>query len=119
MYSPPKLPTSSVQGASPMMMGEVGEGSDLKKRGLSFYDTSELRQLLIEARQALKRKETKKKGKGDKDTSGAGNNLPRHTEAGPKQTTRPEGATEDANNEPRTFGINPLDHLTSRGGRTP
>ena len=117
-YTPARLPSATIQGASTMMMGEVGEGSDLQKRGLSFYDASELRQLLIEARQALKRKETKKKGKGEK-TVDAYSHLPRHTEAGPKQTTRPEGATEDANNEPRTFGMNPLDHLTSRGGRTP
>ena len=113
----PKLPSSSIQGA-PVMTGEIGEGSELQKRGLSYYDTTELRQLLLDAKRALNRKENKKKGKGEKSVDAAGH-LPAHTEAGPKQTTRPEGATEDANNEPRTFGINPLDHLTSRGGRTP
>ena len=113
----PRLPSSSTQGA-PVMTSEVGEGSELQKRGLSYYDTAELRQLVNDARRALKRKETKKKGKGEKSVDAA-SHLPAHTEAGPKQTTRPEGATEDANNEPRTFGINPLDHLTSRGGRTP
>lgn len=102
-----------------VMTSKVGVGSDIQKRGLSYYDTAELRQLINEARRALKRKDTKKKGKGTTDTSGAGSNLPRHNNAPTKETTRPEGATEDANNEPRTFGINPLDHLTSRGGRTP
>ena len=116
----PKLPTATVQGGPSMVMtGEVGSGSDLQKRGLSYYDTAELRQLVNEARRALKRKETKKKGKGTPDTSGAGSNLPKHPENGPKQTTRPEGATEDANNEPRTFGMDPIGHIVGRGGRTP
>jgi len=116
----PKLPTATVQGGPSMVMtGEVGSGSDLQKRGLSYYDTAELRQLVNEARRALKRKETKKKGKGTTDTSGAGSNLPKHPENGPKQTTRPEGATEDANNEPRTFGMDPIGHIVGRGGRTP
>ena len=102
-----------------MASSDVGIGSDLQKRGMSYYDTSELRQLINEARQALKRKESKKKGMGSKDTGGAGSNLPRHNNAPTKETTRPEGATEDANNDPRTFGMNPLDHSTGKGGRTP
>ena len=102
-----------------VMTGEVGSGSDLQKRGLSYYDTAELRQLVNEARRALKRKETKKKGMGDKDTSGAGSNLPDHNNAPTKETTNPTGATEDANNDARTFGTNPLRHLTGKGGRTP
>ena len=112
IHEPSRLPTATVQ------TGERGRGSELQKKGLSYYDVAELRQLVNEARRAMKRKESKKKGKGEKNV-GAASNLPRHTEAGPKQTTRPEGATEDATNEPRTFGINPLDHLTSRGGRAP
>ena len=120
IFQPNRVPTSSVQGGpSQVMMGKVGVGSDIQKRGLSYYDTAELRQLVNEARRALKRKETKKKGKGTKDTSGAGSNLPKHPENGPKQTTRPEGATEDAKNEPRTFGMDPIGHLVGRGGRTP
>ena len=117
----PKLPTATVQGAGPGMVlaGKVGVGSELQKRGLSYYDMAELRQLVNEARRAMKRKETKRKGMGTKDTSGAGSNLPKHPENGPKQTTRPEGATEDANNEPRTFGLDPIGHLVGRGGRTP
>tara|TARA_R100000152_G_C6779595_1_gene211365 strand:+ start:103 stop:1107 length:1005 start_codon:yes stop_codon:yes gene_type:complete len=119
-YVPSRMPSATVQGGPSMVMtSKVGVGSDIQKRGLSYYDTAELRQLINEARRALKRKDTKKKGKGTTDTSGAGSNLPRHNNAPTKETTRPEGATEDANNEPRTFGINPLDHLTSRGGRTP
>lgn len=113
----PRLPSSAIQGA-PVMTSEVGEGSELQKRGLSYYDMAELRQLVNDARRAMKRKETKKKGKGDKNV-GSASNLPAHNNAPTKETTRPEGATEDATNDPRTFGINPLDHLTSRGGRTP
>ena len=113
----PRLPTSSTQGA-PVMTSEVGEGSELQKRGLSYYDMAELRQLVNDARRAIKRKETKKKGKGDSNV-GSASNLPAHNNAPTKETTRPEGATEDATNDPRLFGINPLDHLTSRGGRTP
>ena len=119
-YVPSRMPSATVQGGPSMVMtSKVGVGSDLQKRGLSYYDVAELRQLVNEARRALKRKESKKKGKGDRDTSGAGSNLPRHNNAPTKETTRPEGATEDANNDPRTFGTNPLEHLTSRGGRTP
>jgi hypothetical protein len=101
------------------MTGPRGKGSDLQKRSLTYYDIAELRQLVNEARRAIKQKESKKKGMGTKDTGGAGSNLPKHPENGPKQTTRPEGATEDANNEPRTFGMDPIGHYTSRGGRTP
>jgi len=113
---PGRMPTSSVQG---IMTGPQGKGSDLQKRSLTYYDITELRQLVNEARRAIKQKESKKKGMGTKDTAGAGSNLPKHPENGPKQTTRPEGATEDANNEPRTFGMDPIGHYTSRGGRTP
>lgn len=117
---PTRLPSATVQGGPSMVMtSEVGTGSDIQKRGLSYYDTAELRQLVNEARRALKRKETKKKSKGTKDTSGAGSNLPKHPENGPKQTTRPEGGTEDAKNEPRTFGLDPIGHIVGRGGRTP
>lgn len=116
MMRPGRVPTSSVQG---IMTGPQGSGSDLQKRSLTYYDIAELRQLVNEARRAIKQKESKKKGMGTKDTGGAGSNLPKHPENGPKQTTRPEGATEDANNEPRTFGMDPIGHYTSRGGRTP
>ena len=116
MMRPGRVPSSSVQG---VMTGPRGKGSDLQKRSLTYYDIAELRQLVNEARRAIKQKESKKKGMGTKDTGGAGSNLPKHSENGPKQTTRPEGATEDANNEPRTFGMDPIGHYTSRGGRTP
>ena len=101
MYTPSRVSTSSIQGGYPspsppaqIMMGKVGVGSDLQKRGLSYYDIAELRQLVNDARKAMKRKESKRKGKGEKS------------------------GTEDET-DARTFGINPLDHLTSRGGRTP
>jgi hypothetical protein len=124
MYTPSRVPTASVQGGYPspsppasIMMGKIGEGSDLQKRGLSYYDMAELRQLINEARRAMKRKDSKKKGKGEKSIDAA-SHLPAHTEAGPLRTTRNEGGTEDET-DARRFGINPLDHLTSRGGRTP
>ena len=115
MFNPSRVPTSSVQG---VMTGPIGEGSELQKKGLSYYDITELRQLVIEARRALKNKESKKKGKGTGDTSGGGSNLPAHSENGPLTSTKPEGATEDET-DARRFGINPLDLYTSRGGRTP
>ena len=119
-YMPSRMPSASVQGGPSMVMtSELGEGSDLQKRRMSYYDTSELRQLINDARRALKRKDSKKKGMGTKDTSGAGSSLPRHNNAPTKETTNPTGATEDAKNDARTFGTNPLEHLTGRGGRTP
>ena len=124
MYTPSRVPTSSTQGAYPspsppasIMMGKVGVGSDLQKRGLSYYDMAELRQLINDARKAMKRKDNKKKGKGEKSVDAA-SHLPAHTEAGPLKTSKNEGATQDET-DARRFGINPLDHLTSRGGRTP
>lgn len=115
MMRPGRLPSSSVQG---VMTGPIGKGSEIQKK-LTRYDIIELRQLVADAKRAIKQKESKKKSMGTKDTGGAGSNLPKHPENGPKQTTRPEGATEDANNEPRTFGLDPIGHYTSRGGRTP
>ena len=115
MMRPGRLPSSSVQG---VMTGPVGKGSEIQK-SLTRYDIIELRQLIADAKRAIKQKDSKKKGMGTKDTGGAGSSLPKHPENGPKQTTRPEGATEDANNEPRTFGMDPIGHYTSRGGRTP
>ena len=124
MYTPSRVPTSSTQGAYPspspptsIMMGKVGVGSDLQKRGLSYYDMAELRQLINDARKAMKRKDNKRKGKGEKSVDAA-SHLPPHTEAGPIQTTRNEGGTEDET-DARRFGINPLDHVASRSGRTP
>ena len=114
-FNPSRVPTSSVQG---VMTGPKGKGSQLQKKGLSYYDIAELRQLVNDARRALKNKESKKKGKGTGDTSGAGSNLPAHSENGPVTSTKPEGATEDET-DARRFGINPLDLYTSRGGRTP
>jgi len=115
MMRPSRLPSSSVQG---VMTGPIGKGSDIQKN-LTRYDVIELRQLIADARRALNKKDNKNKSMGTKDTGGAGSNLPKNPENGPKQTTRPEGATEDANNEPRTFGLDPIGHYTSRGGRTP
>jgi len=66
----------------------------------------------------LAEKERTNKGKGDKDTSGGGSNLPNHPANGPKQTNRNEGGTSDPTNDPRDFGADPVGVYTSRGGRT-
>lgn len=109
------LPSSTVQ-----MSEDRVEGSDILKRSpFGYSEMTELRQLIHAAKRALRRKERQRKGKGDKDTSGGGSNLPKHPANGPKQTNRNEGATEDAKTDPRTFGLDPISHITGKGGRTP
>jgi len=82
------------------------------------------RHLIIEMRNELKQlkelmkrrdRDTKKKGMGESDTSGAASNLPKYPGNNPKQTTRNEGATEDEN-DPRTWGLDPLGGIVGRGG---
>ena len=109
------LPSSNVQ-----MSEDKIEGSDILKRSpFNYSEMTELRQLLHAAKRALKRKERQRKGKGDKDAGGAGSNLPKHPANGPKQTNRNEGATHDAKNDPRTFGLDPISYISGKGGRTP
>ena len=81
-------------------------------------EQQEIRLLMNKVKRLLEDKESKKKGKGNKDTSGAASNLPNHPANGPKQTNRNEGGTEDPTNDPRHFGADPVGVYTSRGGRT-
>jgi hypothetical protein len=82
------------------------------------------RHLLIEMRNELKQlkemmkrrdRDSKKKGMGEPDTAGAASTMPKYPGNNPKQTTRPEGATEDET-DARTFGLDPIGYLVGRGG---
>ena len=82
------------------------------------------RHLLIEMRNELKQlkemmkrrdRDSKKKGMGEPDTAGAASTMPKYPGNNPKQTTRPEGATEDEN-DARTWGLDPIGGLVGRGG---
>jgi hypothetical protein len=102
----------------PIMASEdLHSGSDLQKR-FDWATIQQLRHMLSESKRLLREKERKRKGKGDADTSGGGTMLPNHPSNGPKQTTRPSGATEDAKNDPRHFGAHTIGNDVGRGGRT-
>tara|TARA_R110002020_G_scaffold182820_3_gene378639 strand:+ start:3327 stop:4556 length:1230 start_codon:yes stop_codon:yes gene_type:complete len=102
----------------PIMASEdLHSGSDLQKR-MDWFTVQQLRHMLSESKRLLRQKERKRKGKGDADTSGGGTMLPNHPSNGPKQTTRPSGATEDAKNDPRHFGAHTIGNDVGRGGRT-
>jgi len=102
----------------PIMASEdLHSGSDLQKR-MDWFTVQQLRHMLSESKRLLREKERKRKGKGDADTSGGGTMLPNHPSNGPKQTNRPEGATEDAKNDPRHFGAHTIGNDVGRGGRT-
>jgi len=102
----------------PIMASEdLHSGSDLQKR-MDWFTVQQLRHMLSESKRLLRQKERKRKGKGDADTSGGGTMLPNHPSNGPKQTNRPEGATEDAKNDPRHFGAHTIGNDVGRGGRT-
>jgi len=82
------------------------------------------RHLLIEMRNELKQlkemmkrrdRDSKKKGMGEPDTAGAASTMPKYPGNNPKQTTRPEGATEDEN-DARTWGLDPIGGIVGRGG---
>ena len=82
------------------------------------------RHLLIEMRNEIKQlkemmkrrdRDSKKKGMGEPDTAGAASTMPKYPGNNPKQTTRPEGATEDET-DARTFGLDPIGYLVGRGG---
>ena len=82
------------------------------------------RHLLIEMRNEIKQlkemmkrrdRDSKRKGMGEPDTAGAASTLPKYPGNNPKQTTRPEGATEDEN-DARTWGLDPIGGIVGRGG---
>ena len=103
------LPSSSIQ-----MSEDDAEGSSLQKNldilrpGTHAYlHSREVAKILRELKEAIQR-EKMKKGKGTADTSGAGDDKPDAPANGPKQTTRPEGATEtDPDDDPRCWGMEP------------
>ena len=89
--------------------------SDILKARPTHSDIVELRSLVRQMRRALKNKDTTSKGMGDKDTDGAGEGKPKYRSNSFRNTSRPEGATEDATNDSRAFGVHP----DSKGGPTP
>ena len=104
------LPSSNIQ-----MSGKVGVGSPLKKNldilrpgTFAFMHSREIALLLRQLKEQLERRERTRKGKGTADVSGAGDDKPDAPANGPKQTTRPEGATEtDPDDDPRCWGMDP------------
>jgi len=72
--------------------GEFGDGSDLQKAKFGYYEITELRQLINQAKRALSRKEKKRKSTGNREPLNA-----KQTPTG--QTTKPQGATENAEAE--------------------
>ena len=98
---------------------DVFEGSELQKaKGYNYGEREQMRLLMHKVKRMLEEKQKMKKGKGQKDTSGAASNLPKHPANGPKQTNRNEGGTSDPTNDPRDFGADPVGVYTSRSGRT-
>ena len=125
-HRPPPIQPPTIAGAPHLAMSGASQvamsfddfkGSDIQKK-YDWATVQELRHLLNRTKKLLREKEQKKKGYGTKDTGGGGSNLPKHPENGPKQTTRPEGATEDAKTDPRHFGLDSTGHDVGRGGRT-
>jgi len=109
----PKMP-----GMVTMSEDPVPEGGLLKARGQNPYLLAEARQAIIALKKLMrevKDKDSKRKGKGTPDTSGAASNLPNYPANSPKQTTKPEGPTE-SDTDARQFGLDPIGHLVGRGG---
>jgi len=113
----PHLNRPSMPGMVTMSEDPVPEG-DLLKAGTNHYLLAEARTALREMRQLMRRmkdKDDKKKNMGAPDTAGAASTLPKYPGNNPKQTTRGEGGTEDEN-DPRTWGLDPIGQLVGRGG---
>jgi len=83
-YMPMQTPTPS----PPMPMDAVSQPSMIMAKGLRSTDILELRQLIIQAKRALKNAENKKKSTGNAETIDTD-----QTPTG--QTTKPQGGTED------------------------
>ncbi len=98
----PKMPSMIT------MSEDIPQHSDILKA--NAYQAALMRIAMKEIRELMrekKDKDSKKKGKGEPDTAGAASTLPNYPANSPKQTNRNEGATEDVNNEPRDFGLDP------------
>jgi len=106
----------STQSFSPRMsnqsMSMIG-----KSRKMTWGDKQELRILAQKVARLLDKKDNKKKGKGDKDTSGGGSNLPKHPSNSRGQTSNTNGPTENIEEE-EMHGADPVGIYTSRAGRT-
>ena len=114
----PHLNRPKMPGMVTMSEDSVPEGGLLKARGQNPYLLAEARQAIIALKKLMrevKDKDSKKKGKGTPDTSGAASNLPNYPANNPKQTTKPEGPTE-SDTDARQFGLDPIGHLVGRGG---
>lgn len=119
---PPRLRTPHLN--RPKMPGMVTMSSDpvpdsnLLKARTNAYLVAEARIALRQMKELMREmrdKDRKKKSMGTPDTAGAASTLPKYPGNNPKQTTRPEGATEDET-DARTFGLDPIGYLTGRGG---
>ncbi len=113
----PRLSRPKMPGMVTMSEDPVPDGG-LIKAGQNHYLLAEARTAIREMRQLMRRmkdKDSKKKNMGAPDTAGAASTLPKYPGNNPKQTTRPEGATEDET-DARTFGLDPIGYLTGRGG---
>lgn len=114
----PQMPTatppmmSGTMEPSMVATGEFGAGSELQKARFGYYEITELRQLINQAKRALARKEKKKKSMGTGDTGGAATTHSRHKQTPTGQTTKPQGATENAEAE-NIGGV-----VGVKGGRT-
>lgn len=98
----PKMPSMIT------MSEDIPQHSDILKA--NAYQAALMRIALKEIRELMrekKDKDSKKKGKGEPDTAGAASTLPNYPANSPKQTNRNQGGTEDVNNEPRDFGLDP------------
>jgi len=105
----PHLNRPKMPGMVTMSEDPVPEGGLLKGKGQNPYLLAEARQAIIALKKLMrevKDKDSKKKGKGTPDTSGASSNLPNHPANNPKQTTNPEGPTE-SDTDARQFGLDP------------
>tara|TARA_Y100000004_G_scaffold56004_1_gene62353 strand:+ start:1577 stop:2698 length:1122 start_codon:yes stop_codon:yes gene_type:complete len=114
----PHLNRPKMPGMVTMSEDPIPEGGLLKARGQNPYLLAEARQAIIALKKLMrevKDKDSKKKGKGTPDTSGAASNLPNHPANSPKQTTNPEGPTE-SDTDARQFGVDPIGHYIGRGG---
>lgn len=113
----PHLNRPKMPGMVTMSEDRVPE-SDILKAKENHYLLAEARTAMREMRELMrqmKEKDSKKKGMGTGDTAGAASSLPKYPGNNPKQTTNPEGGTEDET-DARTFGLDPIGHLTGRGG---
>ena len=83
-------PQKSSSERSLMMMSEkVGVGSPLQKKMFTRYDVMELRQLINEARRALRQKDSKKKSTGNAEVTDA-------DQTSTNTVSKPQGGTENA-----------------------